>query len=241
MKRGKDDPARFPDMILLRLRGDPPGRFGECAMLRLHKACKRPWQIVPPRGGTSGRGDEPVAPGALRRLPPFRGETSVVSVLLAAVMAGSAWLSCGSARAGQGFDRDDPPGAGTIVRSETLHLWLPETLAELRCPRSQLPRDHRGLRRFLERRGRKELHYAVTVRGHQADGGNSDITFIRRPYEDPAHLREFLDILADFGGKPDRDTPAEFRGTPVSIIPEGRLRTSAEVRAELRRVREEEP
>ena len=84
----------------------------------------------------------------------------------------------------------DPPGSGVIVRSEVIHLWLPENLVDL--ARHEFPalvaRTHQELKKALERRGQENLWYAITVRGHQVNQGAADISFIRHPYREPENL-----------------------------------------------------
>ncbi|WP_237722670.1 hypothetical protein [Singulisphaera acidiphila] len=149
-------------------------------------------------------------------------------ILLASVMMGLIWLDSYLTRPDQGVIGDDYPGAGIVVRSKQLHFWLPETVRELASPLSQVQtlRDHKDLRRFLESRHQESLRYAVTTRAYQANGGHSDITFIRRPYEDPHYFQEFLDILAGSGGKLDGNTVADFLGASVHIISKERLNRS---------------
>ena len=51
------------------------------------------------------------------------------------------------------------PGAGIIVRSEVLRLWLPQTLVELAKSQPQSPplRTHAELQRLLEGQDQKAL------------------------------------------------------------------------------------
>ena len=85
-----------------------------------------------------------------------------------------------------------------IVRSEVIHLWLPEVLVD--PARREFPalvaRTHQELKKALERRGQEDLSYAITVRGHQANHGAADISFIRYPYREPENLQELIDVLA---------------------------------------------
>jgi hypothetical protein len=113
------------------------------------------------------------------------------------------------------------PGSGVVARSEVRHLWLPETLKDFAEHRSRSPagRTHSELRAFLERRGKTDLWYAISARGHQVNGGFADITFIRRPYGDAQHFQEFLDILTTAAGDPPRYSTASYTGALVHILP----------------------
>ena len=117
----------------------------------------------------------------------------------------------------------DPPGSGLIVRSEAIHLWLPETLVDL--ARHEFPalvaRSHQELKKALERRGQENLWYAITVRGHQANHGAADISFIRHPYREPENLQELMDVLATVAGGPPHHPAADYSPAIVHIMPAG--------------------
>jgi hypothetical protein len=117
----------------------------------------------------------------------------------------------------------DPPGSGVIVRSEVIHMWLPEILAD--PARQEFPalvaRTHQELKKMLERGGQENLWYAITVRGHQANHGASDISFIRYPYREPENLQELMDVLATVAGRPPRHPSADYSAAVVQIMPEG--------------------
>ncbi len=129
-------------------------------------------------------------------------------------------LSHHVARQDQEVEPTNHPGAGMIVRSELVHLWLPRTLIELaqRQSRSPLVQSHEDLRRFLEVEGRQDLWYAMTVRGYQVNGEAADITIIRWPYDDAPHLPELLEILATIAGNPSRRPDADFSKAAIHII-----------------------
>jgi hypothetical protein len=129
-------------------------------------------------------------------------------------------------RHAHGLADDDGADAGIVIRTEVLHLWLPQTLLE--------QAKHRPLQQFLERQGQDNLWYALTVRGHQHNGGFADITIVRRPCNDPARLSELLDILATAGGNPPSDPKLDFSHASVHIIAEEMAhREPREVIAEL--------
>jgi hypothetical protein len=114
----------------------------------------------------------------------------------------------------------DRPGAGIIVRSELVHLWLPQGVTELarRHARSRSVQTHEQLRRILEQEDRQDLWYALTTRTQQVDGEFADITMIRRPYDDELHFVEFLDVLATVAGDPPRHLDADFSRASVRLI-----------------------
>ncbi|SIN72759.1 hypothetical protein SAMN05444166_0471 [Singulisphaera sp. GP187] len=158
--------------------------------------------------------------GWLQRLLTVKGEKIMIGFFLATAMTGLAGVNLNGIRPAQGNDNDEVAGAGIIVRSEVLHLWLPETFRELAYSPAQTVRDHQELRQFLEQRHLETLRYSVTTRGHQVDGGYSDIRYTRQPYEDAHQFQEFLDILAGVGGIPDHDLAAAFPGASVHFIAE---------------------
>jgi hypothetical protein len=117
----------------------------------------------------------------------------------------------------------DAPGSGVIVRSEVIHLWLPEILVDpARHEFSALvARTHQELKKAIERQGQENLWYAITVRGHQANHVAADISFIRYPYREPENLQELMDILAIVAGSPPRSPSADYSAAIVHIMPAG--------------------
>ncbi|SIO40524.1 hypothetical protein SAMN05444166_4432 [Singulisphaera sp. GP187] len=175
----------------------------------------------------------------LRRLSPVRDESIGVAILLVLVSAGLVWVSLHPAPPTQGDEYDEvPANSGTIVRSEVIHLWLPESIRELASPQSSVVRDPSDLRRYLERRNLQDLRYAVTIRGHQPNGDYYDIHFIRHPCESPVHFQELLNILADVSRAPGHEKAANFPGASTHDISEAVLsREPSEIIAELDRIR----
>jgi hypothetical protein len=116
-----------------------------------------------------------------------------------------------------------PPGAGVIVRSQVIHLWLPETLVD--PARTESPalvgQTHQELKKALECRGQQNLWYAITVRGHQVNHLAVDISFIRYPYREPEHFQELMDVLATLAGSPPRHPFAAYSAAVVNIMPAG--------------------
>jgi hypothetical protein len=116
----------------------------------------------------------------------------------------------------------DQPEAGIIVRSEVLHIWLPPALIELanRQPSSGVMRTHEDLKQFLERRGQEKVWYAMTTRGHQANGNSIDMPFVRQPYSEPNSFPEFLHILAVATENSSDEATDEFSSALVHVLPE---------------------
>jgi hypothetical protein len=164
------------------------------------------------------------------------GEMFLMVLVFSAGAIGLFGFSIHVTRQDRELEPANRPGAGIIVRSEPIHLWLPQALAELAQRQSQSPvvRTHEELRRFLETEDRQDLWYARTTRGHQVNGEVVDITVIRRPYDDPIHFSELLDVVATAAGKPPRDPEADYSEASVHILAQELLkREPREVMAEL--------
>ncbi len=116
-----------------------------------------------------------------------------------------------------------PPGSGVVVHSELIQLWLPETLLVL--ARDAFPRPvaetTEELKSALGRGGQENLWYAMTIRGHQANHGASDISFIRFPCRESEHLRELNEVLATVSRSSLDPTSQDDPAAIVRIIPEG--------------------
>jgi hypothetical protein len=155
-----------------------------------------------------------------QRVVPILGGKTLMTILLVTAVAALTTANSQLPQPDQDDEAEALPGAGIIVRSEVVHLQIPETLWELACLQSQaqIVSDHSDLRLFLEQRHQTDLWYAVTTRGHQVNGGHSDITFVRHPYEDPHHFQEVLGILATAIGRTRGDPISEFFAASVSII-----------------------
>jgi hypothetical protein len=191
---------------------------------------------IAPRDFAGSEGPIFTASPPPRRFPAIWGGTIFTMIVFAAGVMGLARLSVHVARQAQKLEPADRPGSGIIIRSELLRFWLPQTLTELAKRQSQfrVVRTHEELQRFLELHDRKDLWCALTVRGHQVNGNFVDLTFIRRPYDDPLHFPEFLNILATAAGNPPRDPAADFSTASVHIIANDSLnREPREVIAEL--------
>ncbi len=141
-------------------------------------------------------------------------------LVFAAGLMGLVGLSFHVARRAHEVEPVDQPGAGILVHSELLRLWLPQELTELSKRQSQslVVRTHEELQRFLELQDRRRLWYALTFRAHQLNGKVVNLTFIRWPYDDPHHFPEFLNILATAAGNPPRDPDADYSNASISII-----------------------
>ncbi|AMV36409.1 hypothetical protein [Planctomyces sp. SH-PL62] len=56
------------------------------------------------------------------------------------------------------------------------------------------PPSWEALRRILEERGKTDLWYSLRLRLIRSTGDDVEITYVRRPYHNPAHYHEFLRI-----------------------------------------------
>jgi hypothetical protein len=188
------------------------------------------------RGFAESR-DSILATGSLpRRLLSIRGGTTFMIPVFAAGLMGLVGLSFHVVRRAHEVEPVDQPGAGIIVHSELLRLWLPQELTELSKRQSQslVVRTHEELQRLLELQDRRRLWYALTFRAHQLNDKVVDLTFIRWPYDDPRHFQEFLYILATAVGNPPRGPDADYSKASVSIIAqEASKREPRDVMAEL--------
>ena len=118
---------------------------------------------------------------------------------------------------------DARAGAGIIVRSRVLRVWLPKALTELARRQFQsllAIRTHDELRQFLEGVDQKEFWYALTVRSDQVNGAIEDLTLIRWPYTDPEHFGEFAAVLALADGNLPADQTVDFSTATVHFLAE---------------------
>jgi hypothetical protein len=116
---------------------------------------------------------------------------------------------------------NDPPSSGVIVRSEVIHVWLPETLVDPAQHDFQalVARTHQEPKKALERRGQENLWYAITFRAYLANGRSDYMSFIRHPYRQLNHLQELTDIVATVAGIPPRNPSADYSAAVVHIMP----------------------
>jgi hypothetical protein len=114
----------------------------------------------------------------------------------------------------------EPGGSGVITRSEVVRVWLPQTLIDVgqRELRGAVVPTHHELKVALERRRHEGLLYAVTIRGHQVNGGAGDVTFVRHPYSEPEHFQELLVVLAAVAANPSADLAAGGHRPIVHIV-----------------------
>jgi hypothetical protein len=134
-----------------------------------------------------------------------------MAIVFAAGVVGLARLSVHVARQAENQDTADRPGAGIVARTEVLSLWLPHTLTERA--------KHESLEQFLRLPDQDVMWYALTMRLHQVNGDFEDLTFIRRPCNDPNHREELLQILATVAGNPPHSGDVDFREASVHGIP----------------------
>ncbi|WP_206107666.1 hypothetical protein [Paludisphaera rhizosphaerae] len=84
-----------------------------------------------------------------------------------------------------------------VAQAELLDFWASEGFIELAKEVAAAPHEPRweDLLALMEARGCTELRYSLRVRWTLNDGLIDDITYMRRPYAEPWHAREFTSIL----------------------------------------------
>jgi hypothetical protein len=145
----------------------------------------------------------------------------MIVVVFVTMVIGLAHYSAVVPQPGAARELSDAPGSGLIIRSEVMHLWLPESLVDLARNESRalVARTHQELMKALERRGEENLWYAITVRAHLANGRCEDMLFIRHPSRQLDHLMELTDIVATVAGIPPRRPSADYSAAVVHIMP----------------------
>jgi hypothetical protein len=126
--------------------------------------------------------------------------------------------------------------ARRVIRSEVRHIWLPETLIELKQRGSppRFPETHAELCRVLKLEKLESVWYALTMRGHHAGGGFSDVTVVRRPYDESLYFAELLGVVATAAGDLPNDPESDFSTATIQVIArEASKRAPLEVMAEL--------
>jgi hypothetical protein len=105
-------------------------------------------------------------------------------------------------------------------------LWLPQKLVDLskREPGSVVVQTHQELQLIFELQEDQEMVYAITIRGHQANQGAANITFLRCPYRERESLSEFREIMATAVGSPPRTPTIDYSGAKVHILPSAMTR-----------------
>jgi hypothetical protein len=132
----------------------------------------------------------------------------------------------------------DQACAGTIVRSEVLHVWLPPTFIEFaqHQPSSGAPRTHKAFKRVLALRGWEALWYAITTRAYMANGDFIDLPFVRQPFSEPGLFPEILEILAVITEDSCAEATNKFSSASVHVLTEESMkREIRDVMAELQR------
>jgi hypothetical protein len=168
------------------------------------------------------------------RLVSIWGSKIFMVLVFAAGAMGLTYFASVMSKKDQNLADGDQGGAGIIVRLELLHIWLPPALIELveREPSSGAIRTHEELKRFLDHLGRQNLWYALTARGHQANGELVDLPFVRQPYKEHVLFPEFLKILAMAA----ENSTDEFSSASVHVLTEEIARCEIrDVMAELKR------
>jgi hypothetical protein len=150
------------------------------------------------------------------------GDLMIVVVLVTTVI-GLTQFDAAAPRPSEAPEFVDSPGAGLIVGSEVIRVWVPESLVELAGHEfpGLIARTHQELKKVLELRGPEDLWYAITVRAHLADHRAEDIPYIRYPHRQPEYLSELSDVLATVAGSPPRHPLLDYSAATVHIMPAG--------------------
>ncbi len=164
-------------------------------------------------------------PGTATSLPLWRlfrswgDKVLILAVIVAAAIAFTR-LDSRVIRPSRSVEGEDRPGSGVVVRYEVVHLWFPQTLLD-ECDTSPFPLWRKSWGSPIPPRttGCEKLWYALTIRGHQQNGRDASVTYIRHPYRNPEHFSEFLKALATAAGHPPIDPTPSFSKAEVHIIP----------------------
>jgi hypothetical protein len=119
-------------------------------------------------------------------------------------------------------DPEDRPGSGTIIRTEVTAIWAPQALCDLARHKADPPMElsPERLQTCLARSGWRDAWYALTYRGHQANGGIGEMTQIRRLSEAADHLDELHAVMATAAGRPPQFEGPDFSHARVKVIPD---------------------
>jgi hypothetical protein len=118
--------------------------------------------------------------------------------------------------------RAEPPGSGIILRTEVTTIWVPGALRDRARHPSGLATDHVAveLETYLVENGWGSAWYALTYRGHRADGGFAEITLVRRLSGAADHRDEFQAVMATVAGRPSLCELGDFSHAAVEVIPD---------------------
>lgn len=111
-------------------------------------------------------------------------------------------------------------GETRVVGAELVDLWLPaqfDALAE-DLSRSTDCRSFDKFQKFLAERNLQRIWYAAIVRWRLADGRHNDITYIRKPFDDPGQSLEFRDLLISGKFEPGHGILARLSPRAVHVI-----------------------
>lgn len=117
---------------------------------------------------------------------------------------------------------EGPLGPGIIVRSEVTTIWIPRALRDLARLQAGEPVDcpPEALETDLGRDRWRAAWYALTYRGHQANGGFAVITQIRHLSDVADHLEELQAVMATVAGRPPQYEGRDFSHARVEVIPD---------------------
>src|SRR5262245_16194690 len=120
---------------------------------------------------------------------------------------------------------EEPPGSGSIIRTEVTAVWVPRSLRDLARRQADPPaiRSTEELRASVKRCRLSAAWYALTYRGYQVNGGSAEITQVRRVSEADGRLDELRDVMVTVAGKPPRYETLDFSHARVFVIPDSLL------------------
>ena len=97
--------------------------------------------------------------------------------------------------------RDLTRASRNVVGAEVLETRTSEGFAEVADEVANVarPPDWESLRSLLRRHRRVDLWYSVRVEWRLDDGGREETTYVRHPYHDREHCREFLRMVRGDG------------------------------------------
>jgi hypothetical protein len=192
------------------------------------KVAERHGLVIVPHGVDASEEPALAAAKSPRRFFTIWRDRIFLTIVVVAAMIGLTRFASHVAQQAQELSSADGSDVGIVIRTEVLHLYLPQTLFER-------PK-HQSLQQFFERPGRENIWYALTLRAHQVNGGFADVPIIRRPRNDSEHRPQLLEILATAGGNPPSDPNFDFSKADVHIFPDDlATREPTEVISELLR------
>jgi hypothetical protein len=115
-------------------------------------------------------------------------------------------------------------GANNTVYAEVVAIYAPAKLiAFARSDDARAIPSHAALRGRLTRLGLERAWYAIAVHGYVDNGTETDVTYVRRPFEWDWQWEECRGVLATLAGAPPRGPDMDYTRARVEVIPESLL------------------